>query len=182
MPRKNALALILACCLSASPVAGKEHRLNLHPQWEFVADTVMGGVSAGEISDVTLDGREATRLAGEVSLDNNGGFIQMAFDLQNDDQTFDASGWAGIEIDVLGNGEEYEIRLRTDQLSRPWQSYRTAFIAAKVWTTIRLPFSDFTPNKTDVPFDPKRLRRIGILAYGREYQADVAVSAIRLYR
>lgn len=105
----------------------------------------------------------------------------MAFDLSGDGKTFDASGWVGIELNVRGNKEIYEIRLRTDQLSRPWQSFRAEFVAPVDWTTLRFPFADFEPHKTEAKFDPARLRRIGVLAIGREFEADVAVTAVRLY-
>ena len=35
----------------------------------------------------------------------------------------------GVEFDVLGNGEGYGIHLRTEDLTRPRQSYRQSFRA-----------------------------------------------------
>jgi len=154
----------------------------LSPEWDFIADKVMGGVSTGSVTATTIDDRAACRLTGQVSLDNNGGFVQMAFDLNSDDTPFDASLWAGIELDVFGNEETYEVRLRTSQLSRPWQSFRATFQASTHWKTVRLSFCDFAPHRHDLQFDPAQLRRIGVLAIGREFQADVAVAALRLYR
>ena len=142
----------------------------------------MGGVSTGRAEETTVDGRHAIRLTGAVSTANNGGFIQIAFDISRDSGPFDASAWQGIEIDMQGNAETYDIRLRTDQLRKPWHSYRASFLADPDWSSIRVPFSDFEPHRTDITFDPSRLRRIGILAIGREFQADVAISGIRLYR
>lgn len=156
--------------------------MDLNPDWEYVADTVMGGVSDGTAARVHVQGRHAMRLTGSVSTDNNGGFIQMAFDLSPGGGPVDASGWQGIELDVRGNGEEYDVRLRTEQLSRPWQSFRASIRADHAWTTVRISFDDFAPHRTDVAFDPAYLRRIGILAVGRDFTADVAVSGIRLYR
>ncbi|MEJ6397397.1 CIA30 family protein [Yoonia sp. 208BN28-4] len=144
--------------------------------WEFVADTVMGGVSSGQITQEQVAGRAATRLTGDVSLDNNGGFIQMAADLRDD-----VSAWTGIAIDVIGNEEDYDVRLRTDQLSRPWQSFRTGFQAPAQWTTIRFPFATFESNNTEARFDPAQLRRIGILAVGEVMEADIAVAQVALY-
>jgi hypothetical protein len=178
MPRiiiATLVALGLAC---ATPATAEDAEMT--PDWEYVADTVMGGVSTGQITRVTREGRDAVRLTGDVSLENNGGFVQMAFDLAGGDR-FDASGFDGIEIDVIGNGETYDLRLRTDQLTRPWQSFRTDFVATPEWQTIRIPFTRITPNRTDAVFDPTRLRRIGILAVGRAFQADVAVAGVRFY-
>jgi hypothetical protein len=151
------------------------------PAWEYVSDTVMGGVSSGAIKTEVVAGRVATRLAGQVSLENNGGFIQMACDLDADARPFDASAWSGFEVDIVGNDESYELRLRTSQLTRPWQSYRASFLAPEKWTTVRVPFVDFKPHGTEIDFDPAVIRRIGILAIGRVFKADISVSAVRLF-
>ena len=156
--------------------------MKLDPQWEYVADKVMGGVSAGGIEQTIYQNRKATVLRGAVSLDNNGGFIQIAFDLLADGSGFDASDWDGIALDVCGNGETYDIRLRTNQLTRPWQSFRTEFIALPTWQILQIPFNNFIAHKTDAVFDPSQLRRIGLLAIGREFQAELAVADISFYR
>ncbi|SLN64681.1 CIA30 family protein [Roseisalinus antarcticus] len=155
--------------------------MELSPDWEFVADTVMGGVSRGQVTREMVGGRQATRLTGAVSLENNGGFVQMAFDLAEDGGPFDASEWDGIELEVRGNDEAYDLRLRTDRLTRPWQSFRADFVAPAEWTLLRFPFESFEPHRTDAPFEPSGLRRVGVLGIGRVFDADVAVSAIRLY-
>ncbi|MEM7544003.1 MAG: CIA30 family protein [Pseudomonadota bacterium] len=154
----------------------------LTPNWEYVADGVMGGVSEGQMTSTRIDGRDAARLIGNVSLDNNGGFIQMAFDLMPAGGAFDASAWRGVEMSVRGNDEGYDLRLRTDQLTRPWQSFRCLFHAPSVWTTRRMAFADMTAHKTDAAFDPARLRRIGVLAIGRAFAVDIAVASIGFYR
>ncbi|MEM8655118.1 MAG: CIA30 family protein [Pseudomonadota bacterium] len=155
--------------------------LDLTPDWEYVADTVMGGVSTGQANLDEVAGRAAVRLTGSVSLENNGGFVQIAFDLA-DGGLFDASDYTAIALDVRGNGAAYDLRLRTDALTRPWQSFRTEFVAPQAWTTVVLPFSQFEAHRTDATFDPARLRRIGVLAIGREMHVDIAVSRVRLLR
>ena len=129
--------------------------MELNPDWEYVADTVMGGVSSGQLTQAGVAGKSTARLTGKVLLDNNGGFIQMVFDL-DEGQTVDVSGWRGIEIDVRGNGATYEMRLRTDQLSRPWQSFRAGFVAPQELTTHRLPFDGFEAHRTDESLDRVR--------------------------
>ncbi|MFT6024357.1 MAG: hypothetical protein ACI9PY_002482 [Ascidiaceihabitans sp.] len=156
--------------------------MELEPQWEYVADGVMGGLSQGSMQQAIVQGREASILKGDVSLDNNGGFIQIAFDLRLNGTGFDASDYDGIELTIFGNDERYDIRLRTDQLSKPWQSFRAEFTALPEWHTIKMPFDGFQSHKTDAVFDPTSLRRIGILAIGREFHAEVAVASVRLYR
>lgn len=150
-------------------------------RWQLLSDAVMGGVSAGRMSRTVLDGRPAIRMQGDVSLDNNGGFIQIALDLAPDAGTVDASGFTGIALDVIGNDEDYGLHLRTADLSRPWQSYRAGFTARRAWQEIRLPFAGFMPHRTERPLDLHLLRRVGIVAIGRAFQADVAVGGLRFY-
>ncbi len=152
--------------------------MTITPDWEYVADSVMGGVSAGQMTQEMVQGRMAVRLRGDVSLDNNGGFVQIATDLPD----FDASGWDGITLDVCGNSETYDIRLRTDQLTRPWQSFRAEFTATPAWQSLRFRFVDFVAHKHDIRFDASALRRVGILAIGRVFTADVAIAGLGLYR
>lgn len=163
----------LACAKGARAMAC--YRLN--PEWEFVADGVMGGVSQGEI---TPGDRASTRLRGDVRLENNGGFIQMAFNLRDAGGVFDASLYQGLAFETRGNGERYEVGLRTSDLRRPWQSFRASFVAGPDWTRVMLSFETFTPNLTDIAFDPAKLRRIGILAVGRAFAADVSVTKLCL--
>ena len=175
----RALALVLV--LFATINYAQEAHMDLKPNWEYVADTVMGGVSRGQAARETVQGREAVRLTGTVSLDNNGGFVQIAFDVDKAGG-FDISDWTGLELEVLGNLETYDLRVRTDQLTRPWQSFRADFNAPNSWTTVWIPFDQLTPYRTEARFDPARLRRIGVVAIGRVMQADIAVARISLYR
>ena len=126
-----------------------------------------------------IAGRPAIRMRGDVSIENNGGFVQIVLDLSSDGGVVDASRWSGIELDVFGNGEEYGVHLRTDALLRPWQSYRQTFTACPEWRTARLPFDQFFPYRTDVPLDIGRLRRIGVVAIGRAFAPDLSLSGLR---
>jgi Complex I intermediate-associated protein 30 (CIA30) len=150
-------------------------------RWQLVTDRVMGGVSDGTLVRETVSGRPALRMRGDVSLENNGGFIQMALDLAPDGGVVDAGAWAGIELDVIGNDEDYGLHLRTDAVERPWQSYRQSFRAGASWRTVQLAFADFVPHRIEVPLDIRRLRRIGLVAIGRAFTADLAVGGVRFY-
>jgi hypothetical protein len=148
-------------------------------RWQLVTDRVMGGVSDGTLVRETVSGRPALRMRGDVSLENNGGFVQMALDLTPDGGVVDASAWTGIELDVIGNDEDYGVHLRTDAVERPWQSYRQSFRAGASWRTVQLAFADFVPHRIEVPLDVRRLRRIGLIAIGRAFTADLAVGGVR---
>lgn len=149
--------------------------------WELISDRVMGGVSGGTLAHSIIEGRPALRMTGAVSLENDGGFLQMALDLRPDGRGVDASGYTGLALDVLGNDQRYNVHLRTADVTRPWQSYRAEFIAPGHWTTVKLPFSDFTPHRLTAPLDLSSLRRIGLVAIGRAFNADLALGDLRLY-
>jgi Complex I intermediate-associated protein 30 (CIA30) len=148
-------------------------------RWQLFTDRVMGGVSNGTMVRERVAGRPAIRMRGDVSLENNGGFVQIAIDLAPDGKGVDASAWQGVEFDVFGNGEEYSIHLRTEDLTRPWQSYRHTVRAESQWRTIQCRFQDFVPYRTDTPLDTRRLRRIGVVAIGRAFSADLSVGGLR---
>jgi hypothetical protein len=141
----------------------------------------MGGVSEGSLVPDTVAGRSCVRLRGTVSVENRGGFLQAALDA-GADGTLDASGYTGVLLDVYGNGEEYNVHLRTADVWLPWQSYRATFTAPAAWHTVRLPFAGFTGHRIRTPLDVTALRRIGILAIGRAFKADVCVGRVGLYR
>jgi len=154
---------------------------NIGTRWRLRTDTVMGGVSSGRLDPVVVAGRPCLRLTGEVSLANSGGFVQASLDL-DPAGTLDARGYRGIELDVYGNGQDYNLHLRTADTRIVWQSYRAGFHAAPEWRTLRLPFTDFKPYRISQPLDLQTLRRLGVVAIGREMQADVCIARIGLYR
>ena len=154
----------------------------LGTRWRGVSDQVMGGTSVAIVSHGATDGRSGLRMTGEVCLENDGGFIQAALDLAPSEGTIDASAYAGIRLMVCGNGEEYSVHLRTPDNVRPWQSYRAHFIAGSDWKTVDLPFTVFGPHRLETALDTTRLRRIGLVAIGRAFYADLTVSELAFYR
>jgi hypothetical protein len=153
----------------------------LGTRWRGFSDRVMGGVSRESVVPDEIDGRRCLRLTGAVRLDNDGGFIQMALDFAPDGATLDASAYRGLSLEIRGNGESYGLHLRTADCVRPWQSYRAGFIAQPRWRAIKIPFRSFVPHRLTAPLDIRRLRRVGLVAIGRPFEADLAVSALALY-
>jgi len=43
-----------------------------------------------------------------------------------------------------------------------------------------LPFAQFTPHRTDLPVNPARLTRLGLVAIGQVMQVDLALSRLAL--
>jgi hypothetical protein len=153
----------------------------LNTTWRGVSDKVMGGVTEVSIARDVIDDQPFLRLTGDVSLENNGGFLQAALPLAPSKETFDASGFRGVRLLVRGNGEQYSVHLRTPDNRRSWQSYRSHFTAGPTWTTIDLPFLDFAPYRLKKSLDTSRLRRIGLVAIGRAFHADLAIGGVGLY-
>lgn len=149
--------------------------------WRLVTDQVMGGISQGRLSKRVVDGLEASCLEGEVSTANNGGFVQMAVDL-DPGQAVMAAGYDGLRLRVRGNGEVYNVHLRTSDLWLPWQSFRASFEAPSSWHIIELPFAAFERYRTTVSLRVERLRRVGLVAVGRPFTAELCVADISLYR
>ena len=149
--------------------------------WQLFTDRVMGGLSQGSMAREDIVGRPAIHMRGDVSLENNGGFIQISLDLAPDGETFDASGWLGFEVDVYGKSDEYDFRLRTSELTQPWQSYRQSFVVEPCWKTNRLPFDQFKPHGIEKPLNVRLLRRLGLVAIGRAFSADLALGGIRFF-
>jgi hypothetical protein len=155
-------------------------------KWQLFTDGVMGGVSQGTMVWEVVAGRPAIHLRGDVSLENNGGFIQISLDLAPLDlapegENVDASAFVGIELDVYGRKEGYDLRLRTSDLTKPWQSYRSSFDALPEWRSVRLAFDGFDKHRTDIALNITRLRRVGIVAIGRAFSADLALGGMRFF-
>lgn len=99
--------------------------------WRLVTDEVMGGVSEGRLTIDEVDGRPCIRLRGRVRLENRGGFVQAALDLNRE-----------AEVD----------------------------------------FSRFEPHRIRAPLDVSQLERIGLVAIGRAFSADLCIGHLALYR
>jgi hypothetical protein len=153
---------------------------SLTGEWRLITDQVMGGRSSGDLVVAQHQERSCLRMRGSVSTANNGGFLQIALDLAAG-KKFDASDYTGLVIEVMGNGEQYNVHLRTSQLWLPWQSFRSSFTADSTWREIRLPFSTFKPYKTSKQLDPAKLVRVGVVAIGRAFDADLCVGSVAFY-
>lgn len=148
-------------------------------RWDYVADTVMGGVSSGQVRFLSEGDVHFARLTGTVSTANNGGFIQVRRKLT----ARPAADTSGIRLLVRGNGEQYFVHLRTRGTVLPWQYYQASFATSDSWTEIRLPLSEFRASgamlrSTPVP---NGITSVGIVAFGRDHQAGVDVTEIGFY-
>ena len=150
-------------------------------RWSYVSDQVMGGESEGSATMVTDrdNGDSYAHMVGSVSTANNGGFIQLRTSLS---AGVDKNA-AGVYIKARGNGQKYYIHLRTRGTMLPWQYYQGTFDVSDQWQVIRLPLDAFKASGSWIRKSalPKSIRSIGIVAYGRNHQADIQISEIGFY-
>lgn len=162
--------------------ARDDGRSSIGTSWRFFSDTVMGGVSNGASAREVVDGRRCLRLTGRVSLENNGGFIQVALPLHPSDKPVDAGAYKGIRLLVRGNGERYYVHLRSRSTWLPWQYYAAPFETTGSWEVVDVPFAAFEPASLRAPLDTKGLKRVAIVAAKRAFDADVAIARVELYK
>jgi hypothetical protein len=129
--------------------------------WRVVNDTVMGGVSTGELAWV--DGELV--FTGELSLENNGGFASIRSPELDPRVAVDWSARDGILVRADGDGRTWTVEVRTGDDDGGWiQSFDTQPEAA---TEVLLRWSAFEPvtrfldpREADAPLDPSSVRTI----------------------
>ncbi len=142
--------IVLADFPDADSVAG----------WSIQNDTVMGGVSNSRTEWV--DGQLI--FAGDLSLDNNGGFCSMRSPVSADFGAL-AAGATALTLTATGDDQVYVVQVRTD---RDLFVQRIT-IAGGAEDTYVLPFSDFTATDFMLdaitplePLDPGSILQIAV--------------------
>ena len=106
--------------------------------WRIVNDDVMGGISR---SKIFFNDSSGAIFQGTLSLENNGGFAST----RTMPRAYKLSGYNGIKVRIKGDGQDYQMRLRTNGRF-DGISYRHHFATeAGKWITVELPFIDFVP-------------------------------------
>jgi len=149
-------------------------------KWGIINDSVMGGISE---SGLALLEEDALLFAGNVSLENNGGFASM----RSAPTEFGLTDQEGIRLTVRGDGNTYRLRLYANNQSGV--AYEAPFATtAGEWLTIQLPFSEFAPTirgrvlSEYAALDPNNINVVGIMI--RDYQEGefvLSVASIEAY-
>jgi hypothetical protein len=180
---KQSLILVLLILVPIATTAEdrmiEDFELQPEKRWRFFTDGVMGGVSSGQVTFVREGGRSYAHMTGRVSVENNGGFIQMRTELPNGAP----EGAAGVRLVVRGNDQEYFVHLRTGGTVLPWQYYQSGFEVTEDWREIRLPFESFRRSGRLLRAVPRAddLRSVAVVAYGRDHDARIDVREIGFY-
>ncbi len=183
---KKALLLVLLTFTTMIFAAEEDVNLTFSTDsakyWQYISDRTMGGVSDGQAA-LEQDGKILfARLTGNVSTENNGGFIQLRsrFSFANFEK--DGKKIKGVRLNARGNGEIYHIFIRTSETQSYRDYYSATFTANSNWEMIDLPFNEFKHRlSNNSNLEGKNIRTFGIVAYGRDFESDVSVSKIIFY-
>lgn len=147
--------------------------------WMVISDQVMGGVSSALLQQDVRQNSSCSCLIGRTSLDNNGGFVQMKFDIKPSKLPAD---YQGVFIELYGNTHDYNLHVKTTQLSRPWQSFRCTVSVEPQWTRFILPYEQLLAHRTDAKLQPADITSVAVVAIGQEFDVDICVRRLGFYR
>tara|TARA_B100001769_G_scaffold256437_1_gene233712 strand:+ start:114 stop:677 length:564 start_codon:yes stop_codon:yes gene_type:complete len=148
--------------------------------WAFFTDGVMGGLSQGKAIISNVEGTDCYHMTGNVTTENNGGFIQIRNQLK---PSISTKEYEGIYLKVYGNNEDYSIHLRTALTMAPWQYYKFSFKSNTQWNEIRAPFNEFKKSNAYQPsaLIGQKIKSIGLVAGFKDFIADICLSEIGFY-
>ena len=94
-----------------------------------------------------------------------------------------AVGKSGIKIKVKGNGDIYYLHVRNASARLPWQYYTASFKTSEKWKDISISFDEFEKSATLMPrkLKPDSIKTIGLVAYGKDHDADVSIANLEFY-
>ncbi len=144
--------------------------------WEYIADDVMGGVSKGNVKFQGIEGGNIALLQGDVSTENNGGFIQIRRALRD----IDLHDAKSVKIIARGNDQVYFVFLRTTGTVLPWQYYSAEFKVTENFEEFILPIDKFKKSGLLMTgkVNPKNITSIGLVAFGKDHQAELHVKEV----
>tara|TARA_A100001011_G_scaffold39757_1_gene37531 strand:- start:204 stop:758 length:555 start_codon:yes stop_codon:yes gene_type:complete len=171
-------AVWISVVLSTAGELGMDTIRSDDSSWKYFSDQVMGGRSQGKAELLSENSKPFLRMKGIVTVENNGGFIQIRSAVGNLKKTLE-----GIEIKVRGNGERYYVFVRTTSTILPWQYYKAPFETKADWDNVQLKFSEFDRSSAWLKrkIAPDSIKSIGIVAFGRNHEALIDVSEIKFF-
>lgn len=148
--------------------------------WEIVREQG-SAAPGGKVETLDQEGRTVLHLTGAVKT-GPGGAVQARRTLMARRRPLDGRLYAGVRMMVKGNGETYTVRLRTRDTRYPQQNYQAQFATNGQWQEIKLPFRGFLPTAVRQQLNPAELMALAVVAAGKEFNADLYIDEIGLYR
>lgn len=140
--------------------------------WIVISDQVMGGVSSAALRHDHRHNSTCVCLVGRTSLDNNGGFVQMKLNIE---PSWLRTEYRGLFIELYGTEHDYNLHVKTNQLNKPWQSFRCTLPVEPQWTRFIVPFEQLRAHRTDAKLQLADIRSVAVVAIGKEFDVDVCV-------
>ena len=149
-------------------------------KWSFFTDGVMGGLSSGSVKLDNIKNILCYRMTGNVTTENNGGFIQIRTLTK---PKINIRDHEGVFINVYGNNKNYSIHIRTGRTLAPWQYYSFSFFAPNKWIEVKAPFSKFKKSNFYQPknLSDQKIKSIGLVAGFEDFKSDICLSKIGIY-
>ncbi|WP_059014647.1 CIA30 family protein [Mycobacterium sp. M26] len=162
------LAILIMSGVNLGPIARADEPAvlvdlsdrNAVAAWTTVNDPVMGGRSTSSVSF----GDGGLVFAGNISLENNGGFASARGPVDPEIGTR-ASGATALSVRALGDGKTYVLKVETGQ---PWSYIQRFSTDAGARRAYELPIAGFESvgmflNPVPAPpLDPSTINRVGI--------------------
>jgi hypothetical protein len=128
--------------------------------WNYVADTVMGGISTGGVEFKTIEGEAIAILTGNLNNANS------------------------IKLIAKGNNQKYFVFLRTTGTKLPWQYYQSEFTVNENFNEFILPINEFKKSGMLMSnkINPKKITSIGIVAFGRDHYANISIKELEFIK
>jgi len=106
-------------------------------QWFIVDDGVMGGRSSGNFS---LSNEGYGVFEGNISLDNNGGFSSLRYNVQKTS----VKEFTKISLKLKGDGKKYQLRIKAS--NQDYHSYIMPFETSGEWEEIEISLQEMYPS------------------------------------
>ncbi len=148
--------------------------------WVYLGDEVMGGVSNGSVIFNKIENDVVALLSGNVSTKNNGGFIQIRREVNN--ENIEKAKF--IKVIAKGNNQKYFVHLRTTGTILPWQYYQSAFTVDGEFNEYVLPINEFRKSGLFLANEikPGKITSVGLVAFGRDHRAELFVKEISFHQ
>ncbi|MGO1246483.1 MAG: CIA30 family protein [Oceanisphaera sp.] len=163
------------------PALQPEQLIDIEPHqqsWQLICDQVMGGLSEARLLTQDDNGLPSHCLVGRTRLENNGGFVQIK---QNIQPQWLAASYSGVFIELRGTQHQYNVHLKTQQLTKPWQSFRHTLTVSPQWTRFHLPFAQLQPHRTEAALFVPHITSIAVVAIGEAFDVNVCVRRVGFY-
>lgn len=136
-------------------------------QWYSRDDSVMGGISD---SQLRATDKGTAIFAGEVSLENNGGFAAV----RSRDAQYNLSAYTGIMLRLKGDSNVYGINMRTSTSPNGLRYQANFKLAQREWMLVHLPFQNFAAASRGKrppdapPLDIQHISSFGIIISNKQ--------------